>query len=356
MDYTYVIEKLANKCITPQNYCNDLTVGFLYILCYHINTESKYPFMQFMLEKTPFYSGLVDEQFTLPSILLSNVTNTCETIEEIVLNKINNSLLSMGCDISNVNDSMYKGIINDTNDKNYALVNITGIDINYLKIFRHNTIWFGLPSEIMNNGHICNIPIDEELSALFYNMPELSLIHKPNKQDYFIIPDAVYSGSEYKDVEFNSIFGMRRKKIYGECGEYFYFFRNFKQSVKEGGWVKEGGTQTIDMSNKNITHSKSDRLLVDNEYGRYIKGGINRYALFVENSQIFYLDKPITDDLMNETGCLMIYNGLFNNSDIKPDILVNEYELFFPLSFHELDKSILGKSYQPADDKVYMIS
>jgi hypothetical protein len=187
-------------------------------------------------------------------------------------------------------------------------------------------------------------------------MPELSLIHKPNKQDYFIIPDAVYSGSEYKDVEFNSIFGMRRKKIYDECGEYFYFFRNFKHAIKEGGWVKEGGTQLIDTTNKTITHSKSDRLLVDNEYGRYIKGGINRYSLFVENSQICYLDNPITDDLINESGCLIIGS---NNFNIKQDILVNEYELFFPLSFHELDKSLLGQSYQanPNDVTVYyMIS
>jgi hypothetical protein len=347
MDYTYLIEETGNKDICVA----DLENSFLYILCYHINVESKYPFIQFMLEKTPFYSGLVEEQFILPSILLSD--NNTQTIEEIVVNKISNSLSSMGCDVSNINTSMYKGIINAPDSSVYALFNISGTDINYLKLYRKNTMWFGLPSEIINNGYICNIPIDEDVSRLFYNIVELSLIHKPNKQDYFIIPDAVYSGSEYKDVEFNSIFGMRRKKIYEECGEYFYFFRNFKHAIKEGGWVKEGGTQLIDITNKNITHSVSDRLLVDNEYGRYIKGGINRYALFVENSQIHYLDKPITDLLINETGCLIIGS---NNSDIKQDILVNEYELFFPLSFHELNKSLLGKSYNSNDETVYMIS
>jgi hypothetical protein len=347
MDYTYLIEETANKNITL-----DRSINFLYILCYHINVESKYPFIQFMLEKTPFCCGLLEEEFILPSILLS-VDNHSQSIEEIVLNKISNSLLSIGCEITNINASMYNGIINDNDDTKYAMVNISGTDINYLKLYRKNTLWFGLPSEIMNNGHICNIPINEDVSKLFYTMPELSLIHHQNKIDYFIIPDAVYSGSEYKDVEFNSIFGMRRKKIYEGCGEYFYFFRNFNHAIKEGGWVKEGGTQLIDMLNKTITHSVSDRLLVDNEYGRYIKGGINRYSLFVENSKIHLLDIPVSDELFCDTECLIISN---NNSVIKQDIVVKEYELFFPLSFHELNKTLLGKKYKPDDENEYMIS
>jgi hypothetical protein len=341
MDYTYLIEKEGN---INQGHI----IGFIYILCYHINAESKYPFIQFMLEKLPSYYGLVEEEFILPSVLISSYN---DNIEENVIQQIQQSLLSIGCDISSLDNSMYKGIINDSDYKNYALVNITGIDINYLKLYRKNAIWFGLPSEIMNNKHICNIPIDEVTSALFCNKPTLSLIHNAHTNKPYNIPDAVYSGSEYKEVEYNSIFGMRKKKIYEEYGEYFYFFRNFKHAVKEGGWVKEGGTQFIDMNNKKITHSVSDRLLVDNEYGRYIRGGINRYALFVENSQIIYLDKPITDELINETGCLFI--GL--SADIKQDILVNEYELFFPISFHELNKSLLGQSYQN-DDTEYMIS
>lgn len=349
MDYIYLIEDKCNKHITTKSYCDGLSFGFLYILCYHINTESKYPFLQFMLEKTPFCNGIIEEQFTLPSIM---ITDTTGTLEELVIDKISSSLKSIGCDVTNVVKSMYSGIINDENDKNYALVNITGLDINYLKIYRKNTIWFGLPSEIMNTCYICGIPIDVELTKLFCNMPELSLINKTNTTDFFIIPEAVYSGGEHKDVEFNSIFGMRKKKIYDSCSEYFYFFRNFKHAIKEGGWVKEGGTQLIDMSNIEITHSKSNRMLVDNEYGRYIKGGINRYALFVEKNKLHFGDIPITDELMNNIDCLIIANA--STCIIKPDILVKEYELFFPISFHDLNKTLISKMY---DESIhYMIS
>ena len=348
MAYTYLIEEKGNKCISVKNSVD--TYSIVYILCYHININSKYPFIQFLLEKTPFCSGLLEEQFILPSIIVSDSL----TIEDDVLSSVKSSLLSVGCDVSVINADMYHGLINDSNDINYALVNISGIDINYLKIYRRDLYWFGLPSEIINTGHICNICISPELRTLFNTMPELSLVHQKNAVDYFIIPDAVYSGSEYKDVEFNSIFGMIKKQIYDSCSEYFYFFRNFNHAIKEGGWVKEGGIQLIDMNNKIITHSKSDRLLVDNSYGRYIKGGINRYALFVENSKVHFLDIAITDDDVSDAGCVIL--AYTYKLDIKPDILVKEYECFFPLSFHELDKSVLGPSYNRDNKSVYMIA
>jgi hypothetical protein len=53
MDYTYLIENLANKYITFQDIYQNTQANLLYILCYNVNNETKYPFLQFMVEKIP---------------------------------------------------------------------------------------------------------------------------------------------------------------------------------------------------------------------------------------------------------------------------------------------------------------
>jgi hypothetical protein len=81
-------------------------------------------------------------------------------------------------------------------------------------------------------------------------------------------------------VEFNSTFGINKNKIYNRCGDYYYFFRSFSHAVKYGGWEKDLETNT---------HSSTGRLVIENEYGRYVTGGINRFALFIEGN--FHIEK-----------------------------------------------------------------
>ena len=71
-------------------------------------------------------------------------------IQNLVLDEIRNSLISIGCDGNRVTDSMFKGIVYDSSGKSYISVNITGIDISGLKLSRNSVTWFGLPSEIIN--------------------------------------------------------------------------------------------------------------------------------------------------------------------------------------------------------------
>jgi hypothetical protein len=85
MDYTYFLETQANKNITLDDFSNKNSMNVFYILCYHVNNEAKYPFLQFMLEKIPFCNNFIKEQFTLPFVLFDNHTN----LENIVLNIYN---------------------------------------------------------------------------------------------------------------------------------------------------------------------------------------------------------------------------------------------------------------------------
>ena len=163
-------------------------------------------------------------------------------------------------------------------------------------------------------------------------------------------------------TEFRSVFSMSREKVYSSCGEYYYFFRLFEDAVKEGGWVRQGGHKTIDLNDVEITHNPANTKLIDNEYGRYIKGGINRYALFPENYIVHNeLSKSfsLTDDDINITfgknGCIIIQYEDDDLETLLPDLLAKEYEMAFPISYHVLNKSILGDKYEIDKQDKYTI-
>jgi hypothetical protein len=349
MNYTYTIENQANKEI------NIIYSDTLYILCYHITTDSKYPFLQFMMEKIPFCNNLVKEQFIIPYITIDKLTRP---LELLVVEKLQKMLHDMGCNGNKIDDNMFKGIVYDHLERPYALVNITGIDISGLKIYRTMSSWFILPSEIINTGEVCNIPIEEMATELFTRLPELALLTNIKNDDKYMIPDVVYTGGDHKNIVFNSVFGNNKSKEYESCGDYYYFYRSFNDSIKDGGWNKYGGNRYINNNIKSHYSSPSNRVLVENEYGRYVRGGINRYALFsegkihIETNNVFSLTDKDINSVYLEPVIIICYS---NEHEIKPDILVKDYDNFVSLTYHILDKSTLGEKYIYENNKAYMI-
>ena len=103
--------------------------------------------------------------------------------------------------------------------------------------------------------------------------------------------------------------------------------------------------------------------LVDNEYGRYIQGGINRYAFFPGNymlhtecSNMFSLTDPEVSTKLERNDCIVIHYMEDTIDNLLPDILVREYGLAFPISYHMLNKSILGDKYEIDKQDKYMIA
>ena len=362
MEYTYFLEKLANQNISidklySDKLYNESQTNIVYILCYHVINTAKYPFLQFMMEKIPYCNNLIKEKFTLPFIMY---TDKSITLQQLGLDKVRNSLYSICCDGNKVTDSMYKGVIYDTSENPYIVIDITGIDIYGLNLSRNTLTWFILPSEIVNTKNICNIEVDDEVTQLFTEIPELCLLTNPKTYTNFIIPDAVYTGGEYKQVEFNSVFGNNKTKEYDSCGEYYYFYKTFDNAVKEGGWIKSGGTNKIDINSSDIITNSSGRLIVENanEYGMYINGGINRFALFIEG-QIYIEKQPefqLSDECINtlypEPSIIICYS---KSNVIKRDLLVKEYKNFASLSYHQLNKQLLDDMYIDANKNNYMI-
>lgn len=371
-NYTYFIETLLTKDIGGadilKNNSNMYGQGMLHILYYHVTQNSKYPFIQFLLEKLPYCNGIVQEKLVLPMITIHN-TNVEDDYSVAIIDKIKGLLPALGCDGSKLTCDAFKGLLSDQNERIYALVDISAVDIFRISITRNTPIWFALPTEIMNVRNICNIPIDDSVSELFLNMPELGVLRKLDIEnvfpvgDVFPLPDAIYNGSYLRQTEFRSVFGTSKETVYQSCGEYYYYFRLFEDAVKEGGWVRQGGHKLIDLNDANITHSKSGKKLVDNEYGRYIQGGINRYAffpgnyvLYTECSNMFSLIDSEISTMLEKNDCIVIHYMEDTLDNLLPDILVKEYDSAFPISYHMLSKGILGDKYEIDKQDKYMFA
>lgn len=338
MEYNYLLESNANKRIEWED-MNDICI--LNILCYHIENQYKFPFLQFMMEKVPFCNNVVKEQLSLPCTFLNNSSNS---VKNVVLDRVKTSLAILNCDYAKVTEDMYKGILFSTDKINaYALINITGIDILGINFTRQTSTWFVLPSEIINSKNVCNIDVDNDVVQLFTNNPKIGILMNPNTKKNYILPDAVYTVNELKQVEFNSVFGNNKTKIYDACGAYYYFYRSFYDAIK------------YDVFIKNDKDKIGNKLMDVNDSKKNIAKGINRYALFVEgniyleNEKHFSLTDEIIEKTFNDPCIIICYTHEYN---IKPDILVKMYESFVCLSYHKLGKDSLDKE---STKKIHMI-
>lgn len=345
MEYKYLAEATANKHMEFADLVNDNGICILNILCYHIEPQYKYPFLQFMMEKVPYCNNIVKEQLTFPCIILSK---SYTSIKNVVLERVKTSLSTLNCDYIKVNEDMYKGILFSKDEINaYALVNITGIDVLGINFTRRSSLWFVLPSEIINTKNVCNIDVDVDIVKLLTNNPKISFLVNPNTKKNYILPDAVYTGNEIKQVQFNSVFGNNKTKVYTTCSEYYYFYRSFYDAIKDGGWLTDNKTNKI-----------CNRIVTEDNSNKYIVGGINRYALFIEgklyleNEKDFSLTDDIIEKSYNDPCIIICYTGEHN---INPDILVKKNESFISLSYHTLDKDLLGNYYTETKKKEYMI-
>lgn len=278
MDYTYLPAFTANPHLTSDilyEYFNQ--TGVLKYICYHITTDAKYPFLQIMLEKTPFCNNIIKEEFVLPSILFKRET---ENYKDLILKDVTKSLNRIGCKVDQIEPDAFKGVLVDIDNTCYGLIDLSKIDIKYLELKRSSSTWFVLPTEIVNIQQICNIPVSEKVVDLFtYKKPELSVLYKFDRNDCYTVPDIVYTCSDYKSAELQLIFGPPRELIEEQMG--YSFFTSFDRAI-----------------NQNQNQNQN------------IKMGINRIAAFIDNKECI---------IKNSHVCSRNYD-LFNTLAIHPFI------------------------------------
>jgi hypothetical protein len=308
MSYVYLTEENAIKNVTYDNIVLKNDNYSLTIMCYYIEKKIKYPFLQFLLEKKTLIN---EEKLIFPTILFKK---SSLNISQIILNNVKIYLNTLGYDNNCITIDMFKGIIFfENNCQAYALVNITDMYMPILYLTKKLNYLFVLPSEIINIKRMDNINIDNDVIQLFTNTPQISFLFNYKTNNYYILPDVVYTSGPIEEVKFNSVFGNSKKKIYNNCDKYYFFNRSYYD--------------TLDYVNIYFKCKNVDNIL-----------GINRYVLFVEGNMCLEenTEFTLTDNIIEEYfgSCIII---CYLKKSCNPDILVKTYESFLSLSYHTLD-------------------
>jgi hypothetical protein len=285
----YLPEFTANRDLTADmifEYFSKSEV--LPYICYHITNPDVKPFLQIMLQKTPFCNNIIKEEFVLPSIIFNR---NSENIGDMIVADVKQGLQRMNLYLNLNKDTkiVFKGFILDVNNNCYGLVDLSNVELKYLELRRNTPLWFVLPTEIINFQTVCNIPVSEKVIELFtYGKPELCILQNAETDEYYSAPDIGYTSDDYKTSELQLVFGPS-KKLIDEMETYVYaFYRTYRRALHFYKF-SEG------IKNRDEKVNKERNI------------GINRYAIFSDEN-CFVLDT----------------------------LNIKEFELFHPLSIYRV--------------------
>ena len=334
----------------------------LNICCYMVDNQNKVPFIKYLLIKLPLFEVLSFPQIDISSYDFDiDRDKLIEFIKYYIYNilhlKQNSEFIKM---------CVYKGY-KAYNNSIYTFFDLTHCNIES-NVYLENDIWFGLIDEIVNIKHICNYPIFNQVTDFFTdNSNFLFLMDETN--DEYLIPMVAYVGKSERKLNFTSIFGQCKDESCKSILGPYYYFTDFKNAVRQGGWSKTGKQEVI-----------HGILQTDNEYGRYIKGGVIRLALFLGKTKIIQnmpddkIDKSNIKKEMLEyenddaktyeklTMRISDYDGewikdydsvylgrieLDDGSYLKdaPIVVIKDFDQQLPLTSHYINKSYLKEEF-----------
>uniref|UniRef100_A0A6C0D9U8 Uncharacterized protein n=1 Tax=viral metagenome TaxID=1070528 RepID=A0A6C0D9U8_9ZZZZ len=240
---------------------------------FKINFNANRPFNTFLLMND--FTNILD----FPHVNTGNANES----EEFFLSTIYCYLYSILFSTSNTGFSNYnlekfvsyiefKGLYICENNV-YVFIDLTKVEINNNLMSKNSIYWFALLDEIVNKKQICNIPISCEVTDLFLTNSEF-IYFKNSKEEQIEIPTVVYTGTHEKNLEFEFIFGNSASDNSSILSSGFYF-TDYNNAFRLGGW-------SLDYKDE----FKYGKKVTEVENGKYSKGGITRYALFLGNNLI----------------------------------------------------------------------
>lgn len=338
----------------------------VYICGYRINNEYLNPFLEYLLQKNSTATELIFPSLYLP--------NNCEDVLTLVSNLDSLLiLLLLGSNTdANLNCSfidMYKGYY-CVKEKMYVFFDLTKMEIKLNDVYRENNLWFCLIYEILNSGHVCGTLVSDSVKTFLlsnvYKYPFFLL--QDENEDPYEVPYVVYVGTHEKKLNFIYTFGVSKNNNDDSLFGPYYYFTDFNNAIRQGGWSMNNKSETL-----------FGKIMTDNEFGRYKKGGIIRFALFlgkvnvklnlksdeVDLSQIKkdrLLDTTLDTNYERLTIRISDYDGLWvkkydtiiaedieldDGSKLRntPMYVSKDYERQCPLSYHYLNKKTLGEKY-----------
>jgi hypothetical protein len=246
----------------------------------------------------------------------------------------------------------------------YVFYDVSEYSIELQELYRDDPMWLVIVDEILNHRHVCNFPIHSQVTDFFSKHIELCMLYDKN-ENLIEMPVVCYNGVHESKLKFTGIFGTSKEENDGLVGPYYYF-TSYNKSIESGGWSK----------NKSVEF-RNEKKITENEMGKYNKGGIVRFAIFMgdtyvalnypnddtdnsefkkqilkeNNSSIERQTTRITDydgkwaDLHDS-----IYIGKLELDDGRilkdaPYWVVKDYNQQVPISYHYIDKRTLGNTW-----------
>jgi len=361
--YNYDALKYLDKNI--DYYLNNTRPNKINICGFTVVNDSQSPFLKFLLVK-----NCSDEILIFPTMPVFKDVNslTIASYSEMYLF----NLLLLENNETYLENLEYNGCYIYENEV-YIFYDLTNCALQVEDIYRENNIWFSLIDEIVNVRHVCNLLIDRNVSIFFNNNEQYCFLTDKQNQKY-TIPIIGYVGKNENMLNFTYIFGVSTKDKSAILGPYYYF-TDYQNAIKQGGWSEYGSPET-----------RYGVLLTDNDNGRYIKGGIVRFALFLDKIKIInnypnddidisstkyerLNDESIDSNYDRLTMRISDHDGtwtneydsvylgkveLDNGTFIKdiPIIVVKKYTQQYPLSYHYINKKCINTTFDENDNYI----
>jgi len=240
--------------------------------------------------------------------------------------------------------------------------------------------WWVMLCEIANYGLCCNFPISSSVRSVFNSFPTLLYLmgrREGSKHMNIIeIPDVGYHGTYYEYVPEIAAYGLRPSTINAMMGPYYYF-GTYRKGIRYAGWTST------------YTERKYKGKVVTAKDGRYIRGGMLRFAIFLGKMKVLRnhpQDREDYTDLVEErirknernrryemmtlrmhdhngtwtkdydsiyAGCARLENGRCFMTN--PEFVLKDYKQQTCLTTHELDLSTLKENWDNKYDGYYIV-
>jgi hypothetical protein len=354
MDYNYKMKEFLSQELHDPNKFYDIT------LCvYQVNTQGKLPFLSYFLTNDGFGGGL-----DLPILPVYSAFTNDKLIDYA------NVYLSGLMKIRNFEDFKSKLIFDgyyQDDTKLYMLFDITNCNIILNDVYSTSS-QFVLMDEMLNSCKFCNIPIQNDTTSFFIQNPQFIYLYDTENDEQIEIPSVGFVGKTTETkLKFTVVFGESACTRSALMGSYYYF-TNFRNAFRSGGWLENKGDNIID---------------IDNPDNLATNGGIVRFALFSgttkyidnhpdspedkSNIKQTLLSNPNIDFRRKEALTIRIsdhdgvwsneYNSVYIGSNLElddgsyledtPILVLKDYDQQVPLSYHFVDKKTIGDKFDP---------
>lgn len=325
----------------------------VYICAYTINKNGKFPFLGFVMKKYANY--IFDDIVTFPCFTYLGKNS--------IFDECNCKMDEMIGLYDEKKKYNYSGYIFEEENL-YVFYDVTAYEIQLQELYRDDPMWIVIADEILNHNHVCNFPIHPQVTNFFLKHIDFCMLYDED-ENLIEIPVVCYNGVHESRLKFTGIFGTPKDENEGIVGPYYYF-TSYNKSFERGGWSK---SKSVEFRN--------EKKITEDETGKYTKGGIVRFAIFMGDTHVALNypnddtdDSDLKKQILKENNSSIerqttritdydgkwadtydsIYIGKLELDDGKilkdaPFWVVKDYNQQVPLSYHYIDKRTLGNTW-----------